>query len=509
MSPRRTRWTTTVSQDTLSGIAAAQQQFYQAIASKAQQALGQQGSVAISPIQTGGLGFNYDYLVTNNTGSSMVRSTFSLLDSTVVNGSLPGTVALGDSFSGALGLLLQDMSWTLSTADQNAVSTATGRAASAQTTLLTEYEGIFGPITSAQMQAAKVATPLDYVIDYQVRRVWSGTDATGKPPLNLQAGSRNLEAELPFMPSSAAALLNPLLAYLNAMGSVWPLLNTRADAEYQRNSIIDNIQGPTTANGGITTWDPSTPNNLPLPAVGYTTSPTSDALVDALSAATSTSSLTIDFEARFSHTHQVTVHVKTEAEVVLPIDDFIFGEGSGGSKFNLFSFQGTGNECTISAVFGNPTLVHVTPEAYDQANSVGWYLAGMVSQAVANTGDASVTGYKFATKPAYDFAAGGDFGRFLALAASQNPTITVTYDQGEYSKFKKSFEEHSSWEVSFLGIPLAKMSQSYYTATSQTKDTRGGFSLVLTPPSQAGLAPYELFGYILGGSVVYPGNQPV
>lgn len=502
--------TATASPDTLSGIAAAQQQFYQAVASQAEQALGQQGNVALTPIQTGGLGFNYDYLVTNTSGSSMVRSTYSLLDSTVVNGSLPNTVALGTPFSDALMLLLQDMSWTLSTADQNAVTQASGHAASAQATLLTQYQGIFGPITPAQLQVAKVATPLDYVIDYQVRQVWSGTLAANKPPLNIEAGSRNLQAQLPFMPSSATPLLTPLMAYINAMETVWPLLNTQSSANYEVGKIIANIQAPTTANGGITTWDPSTPNNDPQHAVGYTTSPTSDALVNALGAATPpTSSLTINFEASYSHSSTVKVNVTDEASIVLPIDDFIFGEGSGGSKFNLFSHKGTGTDASVSAVFGNPTLVHVTPEAYDQANGVGWYLAGLVSQAVANTGNAAVTGYQFASKPAYDFAAGGDFGRSLSLAVSQYPTITVTYAHGDYHTFKQSFQEHSSWEVSFLGIPLAEMSQSFYEATSTKNSKQGGFSLVLTPPSQAGLAPYELSACILAGAVVYPGAQPV
>ncbi len=208
-------------------VSGAQQAFFTTTASKATAALGQLGNVAVTPIQTAGAVFYYDYIIPNTLNFN--TPTYDVLDATVsaVSNTPPGTVValdLGGSFNSNYLELLQAMSWQLSAANSATVSNASIKASNDQTTLVTEWEGIYGPITAAQMQAVGAAVPIDYIM-YQVQNIWSGTNQNNQPPLRLSAGVRNLQAMLPYMPSSASSLLGPLTNWINDMDSAWPITN--------------------------------------------------------------------------------------------------------------------------------------------------------------------------------------------------------------------------------------------------------------------------------------------
>jgi hypothetical protein len=473
----------------------AQSEFYAALVKKAQDALGSIGNVALTPIQTGGQAFYYNYLFNGN----FVRTTFAVLDGRVGPGSIPGTVAMAGSFSDVMGQLINSISWQLSAADQTAITLANAKAGAAANSLVTMYEGIFGAITADMLTNAGVAQPIDYVIDYEVRQIWSGTKAAGTTPLNLSGGVQNLRAELPNLPSAAVPLLSTLSMYLNEMASVWAILDDQSAQNYRATAIVNNIQKPSSKNGGMTTWAPS---GATVAAVGYDTSPSTQALVNALSGP-ATSSLEILFSASQTQSSELKVTVDGSADAEIPIEEFILGVHAQ-AKFSLFSAQGTGTEASVSASFPNPTLVAVDPAAFDQASSDGWYDPDPISQAAANTGK-DVSGFQFATPPAFKLEAGGNFGRFLALAVSQQPTITITYSKGDYSVFQQSFEENSSWTLSLLGLPLATVDQGVYEASSSENQEDGSFAVTLRPPDQAGLPSYDLSAFIIAAVVAYPG----
>jgi hypothetical protein len=480
-------------------VAAAQQAFFADVGQKATQALGQIGNVSVTPIQTAGEVFNYNYLF----GSNFVRSTYNLLNTTAVPGSVPGSVGLGGSFVGTYLSLLQQISWVLSPTDGTTVATAQGAASSALNSLVAAYQGLYGPITAAQMTAAGVTTTIDYIIDYQVRQVWSGTLSAKKPPLNLTSGVRNLQAMLPNMPTSGQALLSPLSGYINAMETAWPILNAQSAANWAVSTMIANLQTPPAT---FQTWDPTQPTAPALPAPAFTTSPSAAQLANDL-APPITGNLVIDADA--SQSESSTLHVTFDASGggLIPIDWFVLGVNAS-TQFNLFSNKGTGTSASVQLTFPNPTLVNVSPQPWDASSGLGWYSAGLIQQAAGNTG--GTTGYAFrGAPPALNLAVGGNFGRFAGLAVSQMPTIVITYETGNHSEFEQSFQEQSSWSLSFLGIPLGHASQSVYQAQSKKINESGGFALTFSPPSQAGLASYDLYGFIIGGAVVYPGAQDV
>ncbi len=201
----------------------------------------------------------------------------------------------------------------------------------------------------------------------------------------------------------------------------------------------------------------------------------------------------------------------------IPIDDFILGV-SGSLKFNLFSASGTGTSASVELTFPNPTLIAVNPQPWQQSSASGWYLAGIIQQAASNPNTGTPqnpvfarSGYAFpnGAPNGFNLGAGGNFGRLAGLAVSQMPTVVITYSTGNYSQFEESFDEKTTWSLSFLGIPLGNASQSVYQAFAKQTSEDGSFTLTFTPPSQTGLASYSLYGFIIGGYAVYPGAQDV
>jgi hypothetical protein len=76
-------------------------------------------------------------------------------------------------------------------------------------------------------------------------------------------------------------------------------------------------------------------------------------------------------------------------------------------------------------------------------------------------------------------------------------------------QFNKTVAQQSEWVTTFCGIPIGEGSSSQYSATSSLNQQGGGFTLTMTPPSQTGLATYDLYSYILGGAVGWPGVQDI
>jgi hypothetical protein len=496
-------------------VSDAQQAFFATIASKATTALGQLGNVSITPIQTAGQVFYYDYVIPNSLDFN--TPTYNVLDSTVsaVSDSPPGTAValdLGGSFNSNYLELLNAMSWELSAADAATVSNAAIKSSNDQTTLVTSWEGEYGPITAAQMAAVDVATPIDYIM-YQVTNIWSGTLQNKQPPLNLTAGVRNLQASLPYMPSSAQSLIGPLTTWINDMEAAWPISNLQSTQMWVRNQLITNLNSPPAT---FQTWDPTQPNAPAMNMPAYSTNPSAPVLFTDLNA-TSTNTLEVDCTASQSSSDEVNVNFDVNGGGDIPIDAFILGV-SGSVKFNLFSANGTGTSASVQLTYPNPTLVAILPQLWQQSAASGWYLAGMIQQAATNPNTGTPqnpvfanTGYAFpnGAPNGFNLGVGGNFGRLAGLAVSQMPTVVITYATGDYSEFNESFDENTSWSLSFLGIPLGGANQSVYQAKAHQNTVGGGFTLTFAPPSQTGLASYSLYGFIIGGYAVYPGAQDV
>jgi hypothetical protein len=115
----------------------------------------------------------------------------------------------------------------------------------------------------------------------------------------------------------------------------------------------------------------------------------------------------------------------------------------------------------------------------------------------------------FGSAPQMNPLAGGNYGRLTSLAVSQMPTISINYQTGSMSQFNETVAQQSAWVTTFCGIPVGEGSSSSYSATTSQNAQGGGFTLTMSPPSQTGLATYDLYSCILGGAVGWPGVQDI
>jgi hypothetical protein len=99
------------------------------------------------------------------------------------------------------------------------------------------------------------------------------------------------------------------------------------------------------------------------------------------------------------------------------------------------------------------------------------------------------SGYKFKPEPPYNFAINGDFGFLSRLMISQQPVMTLVYNTSNYAPYAKTFQEQSSWGVSFLGIPLGGGSQSYYSCETSYDESSQTVTVTMSPVGNATPVP--------------------
>jgi hypothetical protein len=481
----------------------AQSEFLGSIVAAANQALGQPAGVTLLPLSTGGGVFNYDYVYPVVSNNEIVFNSYqdfnSLLGPVGTNGALNMTAG----FSTAYASLLQQIRWNVSTADQATVSAAQQNASTYAVTMVSIYEGLYGVITPGDLAASGYANKQDYITSYQISQIWSGF-STGKGPLLSIPQSGVTPQMIPFAPNSAITQLLPQVnLYVIASSPQWPITNAYNAATAELLFMASNIKAP---NANYQTYNPLTGASVAEP--GYSTSPTNAELYNVLGpTAQAAGQLVITATASQSNS-DVYAEFSQQAQFFCSGGFFFSSMGVNSQQFSLFSANGSGTTATIKLIFPNPVLLSLAPFAYDSSNpTAGWYDSKVVRQALSNTNNA--TGFMFGSAPQMNLQAGGNYGRLTSLAVSQMPTILIDYATGDMQQFNKTVAQQSEWVTTFCGIPIGEGSSSQYSATSSLNQQGGGFTLTMTPPSQTGLATYDLYSYILGGAVGWPGVQDI
>lgn len=470
--------------------------FYTSLREKANAATGRRAV----PVSIGGSGY-FPYVVENIDGV-FNANTYEYVNRRVVpdEGS---AVRLADPFTGAFRGVVTSTAFGLSKADESQLVEAELTAQLQANAVVSSYEQTYGRITPNQLEAAKVATKIDYVIDYQVARVWSGADATNTPPLRLaSANLSDLEALLPFLPSSARPLLNPISLYLQKIDSVLSLIDTRRYGNAVLDAITAASSSATEKNGGLEIVSSDGIRSL-VPGWGVGLS------VQEIAAnlASDTNSISVMMAVTKIDATQVHAQVSGKGGGVIPIK-FVSIGASGSFDLDIYSFRGTGESVTMEMTYPGLTVVPVEPTRWDEVRGIGWYYPKPILDAVRN-GASDVTGYVFNPTPQYDFSQGGDFGVLQTLLISRFPTVSINYTQGNWDDFSTDFRQDSSWDLRIFGMKVGSFSQSLYVATAKRNDVGGGFSVTFAPFDQTlSIGPMDRVAYVVGAEVVYPGAAP-
>lgn len=402
--------------------------------------------------------------------------------------------AAGNELTTAYYNVISGITYQLSAQDEASLNNAVNKNAAVANTLYNDWITFAGPIPAAA-NANTLAAKMAYITSQVV--LW------GAPGLTLGALRSSLDAIslLPNMPLDSDTVVNDLMTYLANTSEVSGIQSSVLSRNNQLANLRKNLQpAPATAtqgwmqaagSSGVPTIVPTINIAEPIATIQNALYPTSGG---------ASFSVTMNV----SKIDQNTVQVHADGGFGGSGSIGWFGiSGNASASYNMFSFSQQTENCVVKMTFNGVTKVTPTPATYDISSASGWWLPSVIKQAV--NFDPKVGGYQFSIPTPYDFGADGSFGIVSSLIISQLPTFEMTYTSTDFSSFQQVFQEQSSWGVSFLGIPLAGGSQSYYQAKLSQDSTAGTITVTMSPPATS--TPVPTLGqvaFLVGAEMEWP-----
>lgn len=474
-------------------------QFFTAIAQNLNDSLGKALSLTFTPI-TGSNLFNWYY---------QSNDLFNLATYNYVNRRLapdpntPGSVSFVGTWSSDYLSVLGNITYALDAADQQALQAANTTAAAEGDAVVAAYETAYGTITAdmikaAQASAPSIGTKIDYVIQWVVNWVWSCASAPSAKsgPINAWTVS-DLMGALGCLPASGQAMMPLIAQYLDQTNSVASLIGAENLAMARLRSVRSHTGTPTMAaqdakgnKATVLQWSIAQSTGQLNSSLNPSPPPGNPSAVG------------VDMTATFADARTLKVDVRGHGIGWVPLGDFFGIEGSGSTHYSLDKFVDNSATISVDIRYPNPTLFTLTPQHWAEETATGWFDPTLIEQAYTNK-NGSATGYLFSPAPQFDLAPGGEFGRASNLVISQLPIISITTGTSSFNDSSQVFEQQSSWGVTFLGIPIASMSESTYQSHVTRDDKAGTTTVTFTPPPMTG-APFELLSWVLGASIAYP-----
>jgi len=382
--------------------------------------------------------------------------------------------------------VLASITFKLSNADQTRENKVDDDASAAATTMVNQFEQVYGDITQKQLNKAKSETGLfkmtkaDYITDYVVSYFWTCAKRNGGAPKTLnQLNIGDLSTSLPCAGSSSSQVLGPISKYLSIKSQVSDITAQQQLGGFKLNNLRNNVEHPhadssnQNFNGGQALDNGSV---QPEYVVGKSISAVNSSLQGGN---------TVSMKMSMTKVDQGTVKASFQsgASASVPIDIFRLGV-KGGQKANLFAFKGVKESATIKMTWNGVTVFDTNAKTYtkpgNRPHGVGWYSSTVIRKAYENEGE-DVTGYHFNGQPPFSFGKGSDFARVSKLIISQFPKIDMTFQVEDITKFKQSYKQQSTWNISFLGIPLGSASESFYEGSYHYDKQAGSVTVSFRP----------------------------
>jgi hypothetical protein len=405
---------------------------------------------------------------------------------------------------------VQGFEYSLSGDEQKAIKNAHWAASLMAQKIISDYQNVFGTITSQDIAAAQdtcgkfaVSNSQDYVVAYVLGYLWSGQKAVVRPPLTLakMASAKNLESLLPSMPSSGSQVVTNVAIYLSILTRV----NTVLSSQQMRAWILAPLQtsapspSPATAHmvGNISTTDrmKSSLGRVGIPSIKDNLECTSRA---------------IELSLNTSQAQGSDLYISIDGGPPFEVVSWLKFKRKGGGTYDMSKLAGTSAVAAVTIRLAGYSVVPVSrdADAWQQENNPGWYSTEPVAQMVHN--DEDPTGYMFGAQSPHDMkpcANGGTFGMLTGLFISSPPTITIIYANADYSEFQQSWSETDSGSLELFGMPLANPAESVYQGTCEQGSSNSTFTLTFGPtPEYIKKADVSKTAFVLG-RVESPGSQ--
>jgi hypothetical protein len=421
--------------------------------------------------------------------------TYNWVDRIVQRGDGSSIRLAGAAFSNEYLNLIKDVFWKIGSRDVEKMNKARVKSEKDIQAIVSQYEGIFGTITSEEMAKAAVKTKIDYIVQYQVSQVWAS-----QPPLELTEDNIwSLAERLGKVPASARTLVPAIQLYLSSSGA----LDLERDTNNKRSQLmklISNTERPSPENGGMTVADAqknlSARVQYQLPEIGRIEGSLNNA----------NQSASVMLKASAESTETVNVSVSGEAGISIPVAELFSLDAEGQVHYNAFQMNTSSSNFEINMTFHGLTVYPIPALEYraGAGTGKGWFDPTLLQEAVTN-GESDVSGYEFTHPPQRDLTKEGNFGRLTNLVISELPTVEISFATGSASQSIQHFDEHASVTFSIFGIPLGSSEESYSWTKIENHSSGEGFTIKLEPPKVTGSTTASgQLAYVLGATAEYP-----
>jgi len=434
---------------------------------------------------------NFPYTWQDPSNLKFNQKTYDWIKSALESRKAGDDVTLKGVFTNEYLEAITDISYSLSSADKVKLNKINADTTQQQGAVLSSWQAAYGSLPTP----GAGSTVIDEITTV-IRTKWATDPAT---TLAQMQNARDLTALLGNAPASAMTIIPVFANYLNAIGSGISLIDSVTLYGGIISDLKNAINNPSATNGGILT-NKSGANYIPDYPVATQNSDILNGLKDTGNA------IKLNMSVSKYSSSEVKVSVSGSTGFNIPVLDFFSLGGSGSASYFKDTLVQKSSNIEIDMEFTGVTMVEFGPKEYDISSRLGWMYADPIAKAIANEGK-DVSGYKFSPASQIDFSKNGPFGYLSAVGISNYPTIKITATSSDYESIKTSFEQESSWKVSFLGIPLGSASQSYSKTTVNTDSSTGSVSITLSPPAEfvAGTA-IDSVGFVLGVQAEYPAS---
>jgi len=436
-------------------------------------------------------------------GTNFNQKTFSWINRVFAYNSANDYVATnGENFVTSYAGVLTDIQYQLNSSDQDALNREILANATVVNSLITDWTTTFGafPPSTPNTQAGQLSYISTQILTWGTPGLTLGALRISSNPMGL----------LPNVPLGAETIVSTFMTYLGDTSAVANIQEAQTSANSQLTQTHNNVTIPpaTAVPGWMWIMDDSGQLQMvPQWNIDESTAVIQNALMPPAGPLPASWGNSFSTTLTASKMDSTTVKVQAEGGIMGAgsILDLIGIFGEANAQYNLWSFDESVTTVDVALQFNGVTTVTPAAVPYDVSTSHGWWNPQPIQLAVSHV--AGDSGYQFGTDPHLSFGENGNFGMLSRLMISYQPIITLTFHTSNYSAFSQQISENSSWGVSFLGIPLAGGSQSYFKGTTSQDESGGTVTVTMTPPAlTAPVTPADQLAYVIGAEILWPGS---
>jgi hypothetical protein len=393
------------------------------------------------------------------------------------------------------------ISYVLSPADQTVVNAAYLKNQGNMADLVAEY------ISGGYSTVPAGSTQKQYNFVTQAILNWSVPAGSKLPAVSYTTFFQSPKPAnlLIYAPSGTSSIINKFIAIVNAMGTANAIIGSQQAVASELNNILSNIQGPISSS---TTPIPAgwmalanDQGTLPACQPQWNLNPVPQTITEGL---TSGTSFSITMSVTQINGSTCNVSVSNGAGVSISVGFFGISAGTSYSS-DVATMTENITQIDITMTFKGVTSFSMNPQGYNLSSGNGWWLPGILSQAVNS--NPNVSG-PYIPPSAYNFSENGNFGVLNNLFISQLPELQVTFNTINASELHETFTRYSYWGVDFLGIDFGGVSSSS-TYTSKVSDySSNSITITMSPPPFPSSVPaLDQTAFVIGASLTWPGAE--